>query len=37
MIITIIVVVADEKGREVMRIQGDELIQRKEYYEKLKG
>ena len=32
-----IVVVADEKGREVMRVQGDELIQRKEHYEKLRA
>ncbi len=32
-----IVVVADEKGRELMRVQGDELIQRKEYYEKLRA
>lgn len=32
-----IIVVADEKGREVMRIQGDELIRRKEYYEKLRA
>ncbi len=32
-----IIVVADERGREVMRFQGDELIQRKEYYEKLRA
>ncbi len=32
-----IIVVADEKGREVMRVQGDELIQRKECYEKLRA
>ena len=32
-----IVVVADEKGTEVMRVQGDELIQRKEHYEKLRA
>jgi len=28
-------VVSDEKGREIMRVQGDKLIQRKEYYEKI--
>ena len=32
-----IVVVADEKGREVMRVQRDELIQKKEYYENLRA
>ena len=32
-----IIVVADEKGREVMRVQGDELIQKKEHYEKLRA
>ena len=32
-----IIVVADEKGREIMRVQGDELIQRKEYYEKIRA
>ncbi len=32
-----IIVVADDKGREIMRVQGDELIQRKEYYEKLRA
>ena len=32
-----IVVVADEKGKEIMRVQGDELIKRKEYYEQLRA
>jgi len=32
-----IIVVADEKGREVMRVRGDELIQRKEHYERLRA
>lgn len=32
-----IVVVADEKGRELLRVQGDELIKRKEYYERLRA
>ncbi len=32
-----IVVVADEKGRELLRVQGDKLIGRKEYYENLKA
>ena len=32
-----IIVVADEKGREIMRVKGDELIEHKEYYEKLRA
>ncbi len=32
-----IVVVADEKGRELLRIRGNDLIKRKEYYEKLRA
>jgi len=33
----IIIVVADEKGRENLKAQGDELIQKKEYYDKIRA